>query len=146
MKRVFVASDHAGVKVKEAVTKFLEDNDFNYEDFSPSNKESDDYPDFAFEVSEAVIKNKSLGILVCGSGIGMSIAANKYKGVRAALCHTPSEAKLSRSHNDANVLVLSGKTLKKNVPGIVKAFFVSDFLKGRHLRRINKIKKFELKK
>lgn len=142
-KRIFVASDHAGVKVKEYVCKFFEDNGISYEDFSPDNKSSDDYPDFAIQVSKEVVKSKSLGVLICGTGIGMSIAANKQKGIRAALCHAPKEAQTSRSHNDANILVLSNTNTKSNVYKMLDAFLSADFLKGRHLRRVNKIKKFE---
>jgi ribose 5-phosphate isomerase B len=142
-KRIFVASDHAGTKVKGYVCNFFEDNGVSYEDFSPENKSSDDYPDFAIQVSEEVVKSKSLGVLVCGTGIGMSITANKQKGIRAALCHKPVEAETSRSHNDANILVLSNSNTKKNVYAMLDAFLSADFLKGRHLRRVNKIKKFE---
>lgn len=143
MKKVFIASDHAGVVVKNLVAKSLESLGVVYEDFSPSNSPIDDYPDFAFKVSEAVAVRKSFGVLVCGSGIGMSISANKVKGVRAALCRSVEDAKFCRLHNDANVLVLSSKISRGLVKKILEVFLNTDFEKGRHLRRVNKIKKFE---
>jgi len=141
--KVVIGCDHAGVKVKTFVSNFFEREGVNYEDFSPLNKEFDDYPDFALDVSKKVASEKSLGVLVCGTGIGMSIVANKVKGVRAALCHTSRDAELARKHNDANILVLSGSSSKKLVENILKKFFSVKFERGRHLRRVNKIRKFE---
>jgi ribose 5-phosphate isomerase B len=143
MKRIFIASDHAGIDVKNIVSKSLEVLGFDYDDFSPENTGTDDYPDFAFQVSEAVVNKKSFGVLVCGSGIGMSIAANKVKGVRAAFCRSVEDAKFSRAHNDANILVLSSKTSKSLIKSLLEVFLSTEFEKGRHLRRINKIKKLE---
>lgn len=145
---VFIASDHAGAKVKNYALNYLSSLktkrfEFDIKDLSSSNKEGDDYPDFAKRVSKKVQK-EGLGILVCGTGIGMSIAANKHKGIRAALCLSPQDAKLSREHNDANVLVLSGKTKKVDVVRIIDSFFKSNFAEGRHSRRINKIKRIEV--
>ena len=143
MKKVVVGSDHAGVRVKNLVVKALDSLGFSVKDFSLLNEPGDDYPDFAELVAKEVVRSKSVGVLVCGSGIGMSIAANKVRGVRAALCRTPRDAVLARQHNDANVLVLSGKTLGKDVGLIVKKFFSSGFEQGRHLRRVKKIKALE---
>lgn len=144
--KIFVASDHAGLKVKSYALSYLtkfDTNNFEVIDLSPKNKEGDDYPDFAKKVSLEVQKNDALGVLVCGTGIGVSIVANKFKGIRAALCASPLDARLSRAHNDANILVLSGRTKKKDAENLVGAFFEAKFEKGRHSRRINKIKKLE---
>jgi len=141
--KIFIASDHKGITVKKIICNFLENQNINYEDFSPENKIFDDYPDYANKVSEAINKTKNIGILICGTGIGMSITANKHKNIRAALCHTVTDAKYSRAHNDANILVLSSKISSNNIKKIVKTFLNTKFEKGRHLRRINKIKKIE---
>jgi len=145
-KLIVIASDHAGRSVKEKVEQVLLDLKYPYEDLSITNKKDDDYPDFAKVVSEEVSHDKSkLGILVCGTGIGMSIAANKFKGIRAALCHTKKEALLSREHNDSNILVLPGKysEAKINSKEIVKAFLSAELKDKRNIRRVNKIKRFE---
>ena len=144
MKKIAVASDHAGARVKKQVLKDLDFLGLVFEDLSVSNSVDDDYPDFASRVASVVSEKKVFGILSCGSGIGVSIVANKYNGVRAALCKTPRDAELSRKHNDANILVISGKTPLKDVRALLKKFFSSEFEKGRHLRRVNKIKKIEL--
>ncbi len=143
---LFIASDHAGRKIKEKVEDYLLKLSLAYEDLSISNSPNDDYPDFARSVSKEVQSNKhSLGILVCGTGIGMSISANKFKGIRAALCHTKKEAVLAREHNDANILVLPGpySDSKLDVEDVISGFIFSEFKKGRHLKRLNKIKKIE---
>lgn len=146
--KVFVASDHAGFKVKNHALNYLENlknkqvSDLKINDLSPNNKEGDDYPDFAKKVAKKVQK-EGFGILVCGTGIGMSIAANKYEGIRAARCISSDDAKLSREHNDANILVLSGKTNKLDVEKIITSFLKTKFDEGRHSRRINKINKIE---
>lgn len=143
MKKIFIASDHAGVNIKKKITKHLENLEIKFEDFSPTNTPTDDYPDFAFKVSKEVAQKKALGILICGSGIGMSISANKIKGIRAALCRNIEDAKFSRLHNDANILVLNSKTPKNTLYNMIEIFLNTPFEKGRHLRRINKIKKIE---
>lgn len=143
MKAVFVASDHAGIRVKKLVIKVLNSLSVNVKDFSLVNEKGDDYPDYAKLVAENVVKSKTKGVLVCGTGIGMSIAANKIKGVRAALCKTPKDAALSRQHNDSNILVLGSYSSARNVEQIVRNFFLTTFNKGRHLRRVKKIKDLE---
>ncbi|PIN81293.1 ribose-5-phosphate isomerase [Candidatus Woesearchaeota archaeon CG10_big_fil_rev_8_21_14_0_10_32_9] len=143
---IVIASDHAGRSIKEKAELVLLDLKYSYEDLSITNKKDDDYPDFAKLVSEEVSSSKNkLGILVCGTGIGMSISANKFRGIRAALCHTKKEASLAREHNDANILVLPGKysDAKVNVKEIVKAFLSSELKDKRNVRRVNKIKKLE---
>ncbi len=143
MKSFFIGSDHAGARVKRWVSDFFCDKKIVFHDLSPSNKEGDDYPDVAHLVSRSVFEKKAFGVLVCGTGIGMSIAANKHKGIRAALCKSPREAELARKHNNANVLVLSGRSSKKDALLILKKFISSNFEGGRHLRRVNKIRKFD---
>ena len=141
MKKIFIASDHGGFKLKKFIKSFL-DKDFAIKDLGPKqNKKSVDYPDFAHKLCKQVSKNKNnIGILVCGSGVGMSIAANKNKGIRAALCYSVENAKLSRLHNDANVITLGQRLIKKNIAlKCVKAFLKTNFEGGRHVKRIKKI-------
>ena len=141
MKKIFIASDHGGFKLKKFIKSFL-DKDFVIKDLGPKqNKKSVDYPDFAHKLCKQVSKNKNnIGILVCGSGVGMSIAANKNKGIRAALCYSVENAKLSRLHNDANVITLGERLIKKNIAlKCVKAFLKTNFEGGRHIKRIKKI-------
>ena len=141
MKKIFIASDHGGFKLKKFIKSFL-DKDFAIKDLGPKqNKKSVDYPDFAHKLCKQVSKNKNnIGILVCGSGVGMSIAANKNKGIRAALCYSVENAKLSRLHNDANVITLGERLIKKNIAlKCVKAFLKTNFEGGRHVKRIKKI-------
>ncbi len=142
MKKFYVASDHAGRKVKLKALKLLEELKIPFEDLSPVNTDTDDYPDFAKQVTKKVSGN-SYGLLVCGTGIGMSIAANKVKGVRAALVMDAKDAKLAREHNNSNILVLSGWKNYKDLKKILKDFHTTNFLKGRHSRRVNKIKDLE---
>lgn len=136
---VYIASDHAGFKLKEKLKKKIE-----MEDLSSDFVKGDDYPDYAKELSKKVLKTKGRGILICGTGIGMSIAANKIPGIRAALCWNVKAAKYSREHNDTNVLVLPGRMLnEKEALKIVRVWLKGKFGGGRHARRINKIKKIE---
>jgi ribose 5-phosphate isomerase B len=145
--RVAIASDHAGFELKEKIKKFLKELNHEYEDFGTHSNESVDYPDYALKVAESVAKKEfERGILICGSGIGMSIAANKIPGIRAALCHSVEMAKLSREHNDANVLTLGARIIDEaTAKEIVKVWLSTEFLGNRHLRRINKIKEIERK-
>jgi ribose 5-phosphate isomerase B len=137
-----IASDHAGRKVKLLAEKALKELKIKYEDLSPSNIPTDDYPDFAKAVVKKILKNKNdFGILVCGTGIGMSIAANRFKGIRAALCLEKKDAELARKHNNANILILSGwrpHTLAE-LKNIIKIFSFTKYEKGRHERRLKKI-------
>ena len=105
MKKIFISSDHAGFKLKESIKIYLEKKKINFQDFGPSNENSVDYPDYAHKVARKVNSSKkNIGILVCGSGTGMNIAANKHKNVRAAQCFNEKSTKLSRLHNDANII------------------------------------------
>lgn len=141
---VALGSDHAGFALKEAVKKVLESLGVEYLDLGTYSEESTDYPDYAAAVAREVQKG-STGILCCGTGVGMSIAANKFKGVRAAVCNNPLAAELSRKHNDANVLAMGGRVISdiQIVPEIIKKWLDTPFEGGRHQRRIDKIKEFE---
>ncbi len=143
--KVVIGADHAGYELKEKVKKYLEIKGLEVEDVGTFSKDSVDYPDFAFKVASQVSEKKvDFGVLVCKSGIGMSIAANKFKNVRAAVCFTPEMAKLARSHNDANVLSLSQEFTKaEDVYKIIDTWLATNFEGGRHQRRVEKIKKLE---
>ncbi len=140
-KTLVLASDHAGYDLKEKIKTYLENNNFNIRDLGPFNEDSVDYPDYGNILGQFIIENKnSIGIAICGSGIGISIALNRMLGVRAALCSNEDIAKLSRNHNDANVLVLAGRfiSLKKS-SSIIDVFLKESFDGGRHERRVNKL-------
>ncbi len=141
--RIALASDHAGFELKEAIKEFLSNHEIL--DFGSHNQESTDYPDTGFKAAEEVSKgNCERGILVCGSGIGMSIAANKVNGIRAALCDSIQLARLSRQHNDANILILQGRLISKYLAyEIIEIWLKTEFSGGRHKQRIEKIKKYE---
>lgn len=143
--KIAIGSDHAGFELKEAIKNYLIENKVDVNDVGCKSLDSVDYPDYAKEVATIVSKGESdQGILVCGTGIGMSIAANKVPGIRAALVHDTFSAKMSRAHTNANVLVLGAKFVKKeDVPTIMQEWLHSDFEGGRHERRINKIKGLE---
>jgi len=145
VKKIALAADHAGFEEKEKVKRTLDDLGIKYEDMGTMTPESVDYPDYAQKVAESVSSGKyEQGLLVCGSGTGMAIAANKVKGVRAAVAWSPEIASLARQHNDANVLSLPARFLTESQSAeIVKAFFESDFEGGRHERRVDKIKVLE---
>lgn len=145
--KVALGFDHAGVAMKNEITPVLDELDIEWEDFGTKSEESCDYPDYGEKVADAVSKGRvDRGILVCGTGIGMSIVANKFPGVRAALCSEDYSAKMSRLHNDANVLVLPGRIIDADTArNIVKTWFKTDFEGDRHQRRLDKIKAIELK-
>ena len=139
--KIVLGSDHAGLALRGESAKVARAAGFEVEDLGPFSGESVDYPDFARRVSEAVASGKArLGILVCGTGIGMSIAANKVKGVRAAHCTTEYEARMARAHNDANVLCIGERVVGLGLgAAIVEAFLRQGFEGGRHQRRVDKI-------
>tara|TARA_B100001123_G_C15210707_1_gene987135 strand:+ start:34 stop:513 length:480 start_codon:yes stop_codon:yes gene_type:complete len=142
-EKVILASDHAGFKLKEAVKKFLINKRKKVLDLGTKNTNSVDYPDYAHNLSKKIKKSKNqFGILICGTGIGMSMVANKHKGIRAALCHNTKSAKFSREHNNANVMAIGARLIKKSVAlKCVETFLKTNFDGGpRHLRRIKKIK------
>lgn len=139
--RVVAASDHAGLSLRAEAVKAAKAKGFEVEDLGPHAPDSVDYPDYAVAVSRAVAEGRArLGILVCGTGIGMSIAANKVPGVRAALCRTEYEARMARAHNDANVLCLGERVTGAGLgAAIVEAFLATAFEGGRHARRVEKM-------
>ena len=141
MKKIVIASDHAGYSLKEYVKKFLFKKKLQISDVGTYNKDSVDYPVYAHKLSEKIKKNqKSIGILICGSGQGMIMAANKHKNIRAALCYNVKSTKLSRLHNDANVMTLGSRLLsKKKALKLLNIFLNTKFEGGRHKRRIKKI-------
>ncbi len=147
-RKVAIGSDHGGAYLKEEVKKFLQLQGFEVTDFGGDPEVSTDYPDVAFKLAEAVSRGEFLfGVLLCGTGIGISIAANKVKGIRAALCFTSTHARLARAHNNANILVLGGRTTGREVAlDIVRAFIEEKFEGGRHARRIGKILEYEFNK
>lgn len=142
---IALGCDHRGLKLKQAIISLLNELGHDYQDFGCYSTEPVDYPDIAQRVAEAVISGKfDHGILLCSSGIGMSIAANKMKGIRAALCCDVFSARRARQHNDANILCLSGEAIEQGLAlDIAKAYLSSTFEGGRHLRRLEKIHSLE---
>ena len=141
MKKIFISSDHAGYMLKEQIKKKFK-RKYRFQDLGTDNsKKSVNYPDYAHKLCKQVSKNKSnIGILVCGSGVGMSMAANRHKKIRAALCYSANNAKLSRLHNDANVITLGERLTNKSLAmKCVNIFLKTKFEGGRHLKRVRKI-------
>lgn len=145
--KIAIATDHNGVVEKQKIIEFLKEN-YEVIDMSQNNTPTDDYPTFAFKVAEFVrANNNSLGILLCGTGIGMSIAANKVKGIRCAHVSNISEAKLAKFHNNANVIALSYKNNIKDILSMINMFIITDFAKEeRHIRRLEMISNYESEK
>jgi ribose 5-phosphate isomerase B len=145
VSRIAIGCDHRGLALKELIVPFLKNAGHSYQDFGCYNTDPVDYPDIAQKVGEAVASgNFDGGILICDTGIGMSIAANKIKGIRAALCHDSFAAQRARQHNDANILCLRAEDIStESALEIVKTFLATDFEGGRHIRRVNKIRALE---
>ena len=141
MKKIFISSDHAGFKLKEDIKSHLSKKKLSFQDLGPFNDDRVDYPDYAHKVARKVKENKSnVGILVCGSGMGMNIAANRHKNIRAAQCFNLKSTKLSRLHNDANIITLGSRLLTKKLAiNCVNTFLNTKFEGGRHSKRIKKI-------
>ena len=141
MKKIFISSDHAGYKLKEEIKKHLKRKKLYFEDMGPNTNQKVDYPDYAHKVARKVkINKKNFGILVCGSGTGMNIAANKHKNIRAAQCFNLKSTKLSRLHNDANIITLGSRLIsKKNALKFISIFLNTKFEGGRHIKRVKKI-------
>ena len=141
MRKIFIASDHAGFDLKEIIKKYLSKNKLTYQDLGPENDKSVDYPIYAHNVAKKVkVNKKNIGILICGSGTGMNIVANKHKNIRAAQCFNLKSTKLSRLHNDANIITLGSRLIsKKNALNFVGIFLKTKFEGGRHSKRIRKI-------
>jgi ribose 5-phosphate isomerase B len=143
--KIILASDHAGLELRQELVAGLRERGVAFDDVGPTSRDSVDYPDFATKVARAVAGGQyTLGVLVCGTGIGMSIVANKYRGVRAALCTTEFEARMARAHNDANVLCLGQRVVGAGVArSILEAFLATPFEGGRHEKRVQKIREAE---
>ena len=141
MSKIFISSDHAGFKLKEVIKSYLIKKKRRFEDLGPNNDTRVDYPDYAHKVAKKVkINKKNIGILVCGSGMGMNIAANRHKNIRAAQCFNLKSTKLSRLHNDANIITLGSRLLsKKTALSCIGVFLNTKFEGGRHSKRIKKI-------
>lgn len=144
---IFLGSDHAGFELKESIKAYLKENGLNYLDLGTNSLKSVDYPDYALKVAEKVKENNdanSFGILVCGTGIGMEIAANKIDGIRAALAHDEYTAELAKKHNNANILTLGGRTTTPTeAMRYIDKFMSSKFEGGRHEDRLSKISSME---
>ena len=144
-KKIAIGADHAGFEEKEKLKPLLDELGIDYTDVGTTSSESVDYPDYARKVAEGVASGEfDQGILVCGSGTGMAIAANKVRGIRAAVAWSPEIARLAREHNNANVLSLSARFTPDNeAKDIVRAWFDADFEGGRHERRVEKMEEIE---
>jgi ribose 5-phosphate isomerase B len=141
---IAIGSDHAGFPLKETIKNWLLENNIEFTDFGTNSNDSCDYPDFAHGVAGSIIDGENVGgILICGTGNGISMTANKWRGIRCALCWTPEIAKLSRLHNNANVLSMPARFINESEAiEIVKTFFETEFEGGRHENRVNKINPF----
>jgi len=141
---IAIGCDHRGLNLKQLIITLVTEAGHSYEDFGCYTTDSVDYPDIAKKVAEAVARNDfEYGILICDTGIGMSIAANKVRGIRAALCHSAFSARRARQHNGANILCLGTEQEQGTIREIVDTFLTSEFEGGRHSRRLNKIKAME---
>ncbi len=138
---IVIASDHAGVEYKSALSEVIRASGRDIHDLGPSDTTSVDYPDFAHRVAAAVARGEAeMGVLICGTGIGMSLSANRHRGVRAALCHDAFTAEMSRRHNDANVLCIGARVTGLGVAEqMVQIFLETPFEGGRHQRRVDRI-------
>ncbi len=140
IKKVFIASDHAGYPLKQLIIKeFLSKKSINFQDLGANSEKSVDYPKFAKKLCKK-INTASMGILICGTGIGVSIIANRHKHIRASLCHNVNSAKMTRKHNDSNVICLQGRPfVKKKIFAMLNAYFDTEFEEGRHKRRVEQL-------
>lgn len=143
--KVAIGSDHGGFRLKEEIIKLLQEEGLSFRDFGTHTPESCDYPDIAFAVATAVARGEyDRGILLCGTGIGMAIAANKVRGIRAALCHDPFSARMAREHNNANILTLGERVIGPGLAReIVRVWLKTEFAGERHARRVDKIAAYE---
>ncbi len=141
--KFYIGTDHAGFEIKDEVVKILKDFGCEVEDLGCYSKQRVDYPDFGHKVASAVLEDEgSFGLLICGTGIGISIAANKHQGIRAALCHDAYTASMARAHNDANILAFGQRIVGAGViESMIKAFIDTPYEGGRHANRVEKIEK-----
>ncbi len=140
IKKIYIASDHAGFPLKKLIIKeFLTKKRINFQDLGTNSEKSVDYPNFAKKLCKNINKS-SMGILICGSGIGVSISANRHKYIRASLCHNVNSARMTRKHNDSNVICLQGRPfVKKRIFAMLNAYFDTEFEEGRHTRRVEQL-------
>ena len=146
MKKIAIASDHGGFDLKESVIAQLLNKNWEVDDLGPTNEDSVDYPDYAVKLVEAIFDNKTeRGILICGTGVGMSITVNRFPGIRGALCTDVYTAKMSRKHNDSNILILGGRVVGKGLAAeIVDSWLITNFEGGRHQRRLDIINQIDI--
>lgn len=144
--KIGIGSDHGGFELKEYIKEYLDKEGIEYIDYGTNSMDSVDYPDYGKKVSEAVVKKQvDRAIVICGTGIGISIACNKVKGIRCALCGDTYSARMSREHNDANILALGGRVIGRDLAmEIVGIWLKTEFAGGRHGRRIEKISEIEV--
>ena len=140
IKTIYIASDHAGLALKDLIINdYLSKKDIDHVDLGTKSEASVDYPKFTKKLCNKITP-KSMGILICGSGIGVSISANRHSHIRASLCHNANSAKMTRKHNDSNVICFQGRPfVKKNIFAMLNAYFDTEFEEGRHLRRIKQL-------
>ncbi len=145
-KKIAVGSDHAGFGLKETIIKYLKDKGYQAQDFGTHSAESTDYPEYAEAVCRAVLSGESdMGVLICGTGLGISIAANRFRGIRAALCHDAFTAKMSRKHNNANIIAMGAGVIgTETAKDMLDVWLAAEFEGGRHERRINKIENMNI--
>ena len=145
MDLITIASDHGGFSLKVDIVSFLNELGYEVDDMGPKNHNSVDYPDYAIRIAQAVTKNTdSRGILICGTGIGMSIVVNRFPGIRGTLCSDLYTAKLCREHNDSNILIMGGRVVGHGLAReIVKVWLSTPFEGGRHQKRLDKINQFD---
>jgi len=146
--KIAIAADHRGFRLKSSIIKYLKNKGHKIIDYGPDSEKSVDYPNFALDVAFAVTKKKvKFGMLMCYTGQGMAMTANKVRGIRAAICADPETAMLTRAHNDANILVMPAAKMKfsKKVQNIIEMFLFTKFEGGRHLRRLKIIERYENK-
>lgn len=141
MEKLAIASDHAGFELKESVAAFLRHEEVGFEDFGPLNSDRVDYPDYGIQVAQAILDKKvERGIVICGTGVGMSIVVNRFPGIRGTLCSDVFTTKMCREHNDSNVLVMGGRVIGKGLAEeIVKTWLETPFKGGLHQQRLDKI-------
>ncbi|ASP27816.1 ribose-5-phosphate isomerase B [Spiroplasma corruscae] len=138
--KIYIGNDHTAVEMKEKICKYLKDNNYDVVDLGTNTSQAVDYPDFGTDVARKVVEDNALGIVICGSGIGISIAANKIKYARAALCHEDKAAEMARKHNNANILALGARVIAiEKAIDIVKTFLTTSFEADRHVKRVKKL-------
>ncbi len=147
MKKLAIASDHAGFDLKESIVAYLHNEGVAVEDFGPVNSDSVDYPDYGMRIAQAILdKEVERGIVICGTGVGMSIVVNRFPGIRGTLCSDLYTTKMCREHNDSNILIMGGRVIGKGLAQeIVKTWLETPFEGGRHQKRLDKIEDIDSK-